>query len=115
MGTVVAVALAEEGAIAGIAINAEYTMSEVSMEQRLVDANALVQAINRRYCSNCNNYNGILCRACHIQDALDMIDDAPTVNTKPVQRYQVKLICPTNGASCNECIPGAPCAIRKKG
>ena len=100
----------EEMAIAGIAINAEYTMSEVSMEQRLVDANALVQAINRRYCSNCNNYNGILCRACHIQDVLDMIDDAPTVDTKPVQRYQVKLICPTNGASCNECIPGAPCA-----
>ena len=115
MGTVFAALLMEEMAIAGIAINAEYTMSEVSMEQRLVDANALVQAINRRYCSNCNNYNGILCRACHIQDALDMIDDAPTVDTKPVQRYQVKLICPTNGASCNECIPGAPCAIRKKG
>lgn len=105
----------EEMAIAGIAINAEYTMSEVSMEQRLVDANALVQAINRRYCSNCDNYNGILCRACPIQDALDMIDDAPTVDTKPVQRYRVKLICPTNGALCDECIPGAPCAIWKKG
>ena len=85
------------------------------MEQRLIDANTLVQDIKRIYCSNCNNYNGIKCRACFIQDALDMIDDAPTVNTKPVQRYQVKLICPTNGASCNECIPGAPCAMMKGG
>ena len=47
MGTIVAVALAEEGAIAGIAINVAYTMSEVSMEQRLIDAHFLALCFNQ--------------------------------------------------------------------
>ena len=45
----------------------------------------------------------------------EVVRKAPSVDVKHVQRYQINLICPTNGASCNECIPGAPCAIKKKG
>lgn len=45
----------------------------------------------------------------------EVVRKAPKEDAKTVRRYKLELICPTNGASCNECIPGAPCAIKKKG
>lgn len=46
---------------------------------RLIDANALIENIKRVYCTGCNNYDGVRCKACGTDDALDMIDDAPSV------------------------------------
>jgi hypothetical protein len=45
---------------------------------RLIDADALIENIKRVYCTDCDSYNGVRCRACGTDDALDMIDDAPT-------------------------------------
>lgn len=52
---------------------------------RLIDGNALVKQIEEVHCKGCNNYNGVMCRACTWMDAMDYIEDAPTVDTQPVK------------------------------
>ena len=49
---------------------------------RLIDADALIESIKRVYCTECNNYGGVRCKACGTGDAIDMIDDAPTALTE---------------------------------
>lgn len=50
---------------------------------RYIDADALIENIKRVYCTDCNNYNEVRCRACGTDDALDMIEDAPTADVSP--------------------------------
>ena len=47
---------------------------------RLIDADALMELIEKTHCTGCNNYNKVRCRACGIGDMLDYLDDAPTVD-----------------------------------
>lgn len=47
---------------------------------RLIDADALMELIEKTHCTGCNNYNKVRCRACSIGDMLDYLDDAPTVD-----------------------------------
>lgn len=44
-----------------------------------------------------------------------IIENCPTVDSEHVRnrRMSKEFICPTNGEPCSECIPGAPCAIKK--
>lgn len=53
---------------------------------RLIDGNALVKQIEGTHCKDCNNYNGVMCRACEWMDAMDYIEDAPTIDAQPVKR-----------------------------
>lgn len=57
---------------------------------RLIDADAFVKRQRELYCTDCHrrkNGNGELvyeigdapCRACELDDALDAVDDAPTI------------------------------------
>ena len=48
---------------------------------RLIDANALKDSVKETYCDVCNSYNRVKCRACNLDDAMSLIDDAPTVPT----------------------------------
>ena len=57
---------------------------------RLIDANALVKTIKSIYCKDCNNYNGVICRACNWMDAMEYIDEAPTIDAQPVKRGKWK-------------------------
>ena len=45
---------------------------------RYIDADALIADIQERYCKPCKerkeDYNGVWCRACWIDDAMDMVD-----------------------------------------
>ena len=50
---------------------------------RYIDADALIEDIKRVYCTDCNNYGGVRCRACGTDDAMLMIDDAPTADVVP--------------------------------
>lgn len=50
---------------------------------RYIDADALIEDIKRIYCTDCNNYNEIRCRACGTDDALRMIEDAPEADVVP--------------------------------
>lgn len=47
---------------------------------RLIDADALMDLVQKTHCTGCNNYNKVKCRACEIGDMLDYLDDAPTVD-----------------------------------
>lgn len=50
---------------------------------RYIDADALIENIKRVYCTDCNNYNEVHCRACGTDDAMAMIEDAPTADVAP--------------------------------
>ena len=52
---------------------------------RPIDADALEKEIKRVYCTGCNDYHGVRCRACATDDALDLVDDAPTIDVEPVR------------------------------
>ena len=47
---------------------------------RLIDADALMDLVQKTHCTGCNNYNKVKCRACEIGDMLNYLDDAPTVD-----------------------------------
>ena len=57
------------------------------MNNDLISRDYIVKVYNRVkvVCKNCDNYNGVRCRACDIGDELldlqDIIDNAPTVET----------------------------------
>lgn len=53
---------------------------------RPIDADALIKPIEETHCKGCNNYNGVMCRACKWMDAMDYIEDAPTIEAEPVKR-----------------------------
>ena len=53
-------------------------------EKRLIDANARIEEIKKAHCTNCENYGGVRCRACWGDDAIGLIDDAPTVDAVEV-------------------------------
>lgn len=52
---------------------------------RYIDADALVENIKRVYCTDCNSYGGVRCRACWTGDALDEIEDAPDADVAPLR------------------------------
>lgn len=41
----------------------------------LISRSELTEAIKRQYCTDCNNYDGVRCRACHADDMLALVDD----------------------------------------
>lgn len=47
---------------------------------RLIDADDRIEFIKNVYCPECDNYNGVRCRACPINDMIEAIDKAPTVD-----------------------------------
>ena len=53
---------------------------------RLFDADKRIAEIKNQYCTGCDNYDGGRCRACWVDDAICLIDDAPTVDAVEVVR-----------------------------
>lgn len=51
-----------------------------------IDKELFKQDIKMRYCNNCARPNEIKCRACHIDDMLGEIEDAPTADVVEVVR-----------------------------
>ena len=43
-----------------------------------------IKRIKECYCTGCNSYNGVRCRACGTGDAIDVIEDAPVADVAPV-------------------------------
>ena len=52
---------------------------------RLIDADALTERIKDRYCAECDNYNGVRCRACSADDAMSMVDESQSVEAIPLE------------------------------
>lgn len=53
-----------------------------------IEREATIKRIKEVYCVGCNSYNGVRCRACGTGDAIDMIEDAPTVDAVVVTRCE---------------------------
>ena len=51
---------------------------------RLIDADKRIAEIKKLYCDGCDNYGGAKCRACWVDDAMCLIDDATTVDSVEV-------------------------------
>ena len=50
-----------------------------------IDKELFKQDIKMRYCNNCARPNDIKCRACHVDDMLGEIEDAPTADVVEVK------------------------------
>lgn len=53
---------------------------------RLIDADKRIAEIKKLYCDGCDNCGGTKCRACWVDDAMCLIDDATTVDAVEVVR-----------------------------
>ena len=54
------------------------------MMARLIDADARIEEIKKAYCTDCESYSGIRCRACWVDDAIGLIDESTEVVAVPV-------------------------------
>lgn len=52
----------------------------------LISREDTLAEIKRIYCTGCNDYRGVRCRACEISDVMDVVDDMPAVDAEPVRR-----------------------------
>ena len=72
-----------------------------------------IKRIKECYCTGCNSYNGVRCRACGTGDAIDMIEDTTAADVAPVRHGQwieyTKVIIPEpynkweQAWKCSEC------------
>ena len=53
-------------------------------EQRLIDANNLIEEIREERCYNCRNFKDMKCDYCSTADYIYMIEDMPAIEAKPV-------------------------------
>ena len=53
-------------------------------EQRLIDANNLIEEIREERCYNCRNFKDMKCDYCGTADYIYMIEDMPTADVVPV-------------------------------
>ena len=53
-------------------------------EQRLIDANNLIEEIREERCYNCRNFKDMKCDYCGTADYNYMIEDMPTADVAPV-------------------------------
>jgi hypothetical protein len=49
---------------------------------RYIDADAFSEKMKRQYCENCDNYQGMRCKACPNGDWLDDLYDQPTADVR---------------------------------
>lgn len=68
---------------------------------RLIDADKRIAEIKKIYCDGCDNYGGAKCRACWVDDAMCLIDDAATVDAVPVVRCRQCKHCDPENHHCD--------------
>lgn len=67
----------------------------------LISRSELTQAIKRQYCIDCDSYDGLRCRACHVDDMLSLVDDVLSVDAVPVVRCKECKECETDCGFCD--------------
>ena len=73
-------------------------------EQRLIDANNLIEEIREERCYNCRNFKDMKCDYCGTADYIYMIEDMPAVEAKPVVHGRWELEYETYGKMrCSVC------------
>ncbi len=54
------------------------------MPKEYIEREDTIEKIKQVYCSDCNSHNGVMCRACQIDDAILQIDAEPAADVAPV-------------------------------
>ena len=70
-----------------------------------IDKELFEQDIKMRYCNNCARPSEIKCRACHIDDMLGEIEDAPTADVAEVVHGEWKQGVPYVCSICGKPAP----------
>ena len=68
---------------------------------RPIDADAYETDVRKRYCKHCDNGKGLRCRVCWINDMLGEIENAHTIEAKPVVHAHWKR--KNNETKCSNC------------
>ena len=66
-----------------------------------------IKRIKECYCTGCNSYNGVRCRACGTGDAIDVIEDAPVADVAPVVRCKDCKHCDPENYQCDHAMSTA--------
>ena len=75
----------------------------MATEQRLIAVNARIEEIRKAYCTNCDNYDGVRCRSCWVDDGIGFLEDAPTVDAVEVVRCRDCKNYMTVHCTCDGC------------
>ena len=82
-------------------------------EKRLIDADKRIAEIKNQYCTDCNNYGGVRCRACWVDDAICLIDEYETVDAVEVVRCWECKHCDPENHHCDHHM-GTATPLRRK-
>ena len=82
---------------------AEYLCEEDMSTGEYISRDVALRQLNATcLATDCNNYNGVRCRACAYADAMDFIDAIPAADVQPVKRGNWVQIG-EQSAKCTEC------------
>lgn len=45
---------------------------------RYIEEDAFVEFVKKHFCNGCDSYGGVKCRSCSVDDAMSMVESAPT-------------------------------------
>jgi hypothetical protein len=77
------------------------------MAERLIDAEAFEADVRKRYCKDCNK-GSIFCTVCETENMLSEIEEAPTIEAKPVVHAHWYLKDNAAFHQCSNCEKFAP-------
>ena len=72
-------------------------------EQRLIDANNLIEEIREERCYNCRNFKDMKCDYCGTADYIYMIEDMPAADVAQVRHGYWRPILHKDGKTDYEC------------
>ena len=72
-------------------------------EQRLINANNLIEEIREERCYNCRNFKDMKCDYCGTADYIYMIEDMPAADVAPVRHGRWEEASDGDGIVCPFC------------
>ena len=82
---------------------AEYLCEEDMNTGEYISRDLALKQLNATcLATDCDNYNGVRCRACAYADAMDFIDAIPAADVQPVKRGKWKHVAGMN-SKCSVC------------
>ena len=70
----------EDGYAAALAIGE----LKMATKKRLIEVETVIEKIRKANCADCYSCNGVLCRACLVDDFISLLDDSTVVNAVEV-------------------------------
>jgi len=83
---------------------AEYLCEEDMNTGEYISRDLALKQLNATcLATDCDNYNGVRCRACAYADAMDFIDAIPAADVQPVKRGRWFHLTDESIVYCSEC------------